>query len=284
MHEASIAPASESDIVTIARRRWSDETSLRLYRRLADASSNGAWAARDDGTPIALGFANAVDEELYVSELYVEPSFRRNGIGTALFERITEASEVSRAALVDAMDCAALAFATRHGIALQVPVVRIAGAIPREEDLARMAAGHYRFGAVPLDPRRFGAALDALDREVRGCARPGNHDAFAQAATGTAFTLDGECVGYSYVWPDGKIGPHLCASNAYGGAFFAYALASLVRSYGASWCTALVPGNNVRVLKAASKIGLSIDRAFAFASDTPMADPTRYIGFHQLAF
>lgn len=269
----------------MAVRRWPDEHSRRLYAHLAHAAPRGAWVARDESTPIALAFAHALRDEWFIGELYVEPSFRRAGIGAALMREITrDAGDASLSAFVDADDVAAMKFVATRGLALHVPVVRVAGKIPKEEELAAMAAGDYRFSAVALDPRAHRSALDELDRDVRGSARSEDHIAFAELATGTAFTLNDECVGYTYAWPDGRVGPLVAASGAYVVQFFAFALASLVRTHGASWCSALVPGTNVRVVRAAARAGLALDQVRIFAADQPLRDLSRYVGFHPLAF
>ncbi len=285
MNEPQIVPATESDLRQMAVRRWPDEESRRMYVQLGESAEHGAWVVRDEGTPVGVAFAHALPDELYVSELYVEPSFRRNGLGWKLMRAITEdAGDLSLSGLVEANDASSLAFFLRRGIGLQVPVLRVAGAIPREDELVRMAAGDYRFQAVPIDPAAHRYALDALDREVRGSARPDDHVSFAELATGTAFLLNDELVGYAYVWADGRIGPIASASGAYLVQFFAFALASLVRTYRASWCMALVPGNNVRMMRAAVRIGLTLDQVRIFASDQPILDLSRYVGFHALDF
>jgi hypothetical protein len=158
----------------------------------------------------------------------------------------------------------------------------VAGAIPREDDLVRLAAGTYRFGVRPLDVAAHGFALDALDREVRGAERRADHAYFAQRASGTAFFLDGEFVGYAYVWPSGRIGPLASSSAAYVAQMFGFALASSVRTYGASWCTALIPATNVRTLRAALHNGLRVERSVTFLSDVTAGDFARYVAFHDL--
>lgn len=280
-----IVRATEGDIRELAGRRFPDEATRQMYVRLAIAAQGGAWVARDAGTPIALAFARTLAEECFVSELYVEPSFRNAGTGAALLREVRRVSDdVSLSGLIDANDVGSLAFVARGGTALHAPVVRIAGGIARDEDLARLAAGDYRFTASPIDPHGQRFSLDSLDREVRGCARPDDHAAFAELASGTAFTLRGELVGYAYVWPDGRVGPLAYASKAYAVQFFAYALAALVRTYGASWCTALIPGSNERIMRCAVRLGLKVEEVHVFASDLPSLDLSRYVGFHRLLF
>jgi hypothetical protein len=47
---------------------------------------------------------------------------------------------------------------------------------------------------------------------------------------------------------------------------------------------ALVPGSNVRVMRAAVRMGLTLDQVRIFATDQPQIDLSRYVGFHALAF
>ncbi len=284
-NEPQIAAAKEGDVRALAARRWPDESSRQLYRQLAQSSPRGAYVARDEGTPIAIGFAHELENEWFLSELFVEPSFRRQGIGSRILREVaSDAGDAARSCLLDAAGTEGMSFLARLGVALQVPVLRVAGAIPKEDDLMPMAAGDYRFATMPIDAQAHAGILAALDGDARGTARPNDHASFAQLASGTLLLLNDECVGYVYVWPDGRIGPMVAASGAYLTQFFGFALVALRRTYGASWCTALVPGSNVRVMRAAVRIGLVLDEVRIFATDLPQIDLSRYVGFHALAF
>jgi len=286
MNEPRIVAAKDADVRAMAARRWPDEVSRQLYVNLAESAARSAWVARDaDDTPVGIAFAHELATEWFVSELFVEPSFRGAGLGWKLLRTATaDSGEVSLAGLVEADDMGSLAFFLRRGMGLQVPVLRIAGEIPREEELSQMVVGDYRFNAIPLDAHAHKDAIDSLDREVRGTARVNDHEGFAQLATGTCFLLNEELVGYAYVWPDGRIGPMVAASTAYLMQFLGYALMSLHRTYNASWCTALVPGSNVRIMRTAVRIGLTLEQVRVFATDQPQIDLSRYVGFHALAF
>jgi GNAT superfamily N-acetyltransferase len=285
VNDVQVAAASEADVREMAARQWPDESSRQLYINLADGAPRGAWVARDEGTPIAIGFAHALEDEWFLSELYVEPSFRRQGLGSRILREVArDAGDVSRSGMLDAANTDGMAFFLRLGVGLHVPVLRVAGDIPKEDDLLPMAAGEYRFVTMPIDAQAHATVLSALDREARGTARTSDHASFAQIASGTLLLLDDECVGYVYVWPDGRIGPMVATSGAYLTQFFGFALVALRRTYGASWCQALVPGSNVRVMRAAVRIGLQLDQVRIFASDLPQIDLSRYVGFHALAF
>jgi hypothetical protein len=123
-----------------------------------------------------------------------------------------------------------------------------------------------------------------LDREVRGSARPLDHLYFSENGRGFIFRRDEELAGYTYVWPSGRIGPMVAASQTYLVQFLSFSLAALRQTFGASWCTMLVPGTNIRVTRAAMRAGLTIEAVRLFASDGAMLDLSRYVGFHQLLF
>jgi GNAT superfamily N-acetyltransferase len=273
--------ASAPDAVrAMARRRQFDEAGVRLA--LEAAERGRVWIARDDAEAVAIAVAHDSGDERYVGELFVEPSYRGQGIGTRLLQAAFEdAGDADRAMLIDASDPAAVALALAFGAAPRETVLRFAGAIPREEELAKMAAGQYRFevGTIDAAPHAFG--LDELDRQARGAARPADHRAFARDATGRAFFLNGEFVAYAYVWPDGRIGPLACASEAYLVQVFAFALVMLQRAHGASWCSALVPGSNRRIARTALRAGLKIGETNVLAG-VSHANMSTYVGCHRL--
>jgi GNAT superfamily N-acetyltransferase len=280
-----VTRASEDDVADMARRRWSDSATRHLYLYLASVAPNGAWVARDVGTVVGIAIAHQLETEWYLSDLFVEPSFRGQRLGERLLEEAArDADDVTRAGFLDPAELGGIAFFARHRVAARLPILRVAGRIPKEEQLAALAAGAHRFETEPLDPVRHSFALGALDRETRGTARPADHLYFGSNADGTAFSINGELVGYAYVWPDGTIGPLASFSPSFIVPFFAFGMIALARKHGASWCRALVPAVNVRVARAALDVGLNIEGVQLFASDSGEMDMSRYIGYHSLLF
>ena len=266
---------------TIQRRRDIDETGLWLSLHLSELGS--VWVARDEAEVIGIVVAHDSEEERYVGDLFVEPSYRDQGIGARLLRAaLGNADEVARTMAINPHDAASLALALRFGMSTRDSVVRFAGAIPREEELAKMAAGEYRFAVDTIDPVMHVFALNELDRQTRGTVRQPDHAYFAQNGSGQIFFLSGECVGYAYVWPDGRIGPLACASEAYLVQIFAYALVTLQRTYSASWCTTLVPGSNRRVGRASLRAGLQIQEPFLLARAFSTGALSTYLGYHAL--
>jgi GNAT superfamily N-acetyltransferase len=273
--------ASSDDVRAIQRRRGLDELSFRLSLEFAERGI--VWVADDDSEIIGIAIAHDSEDERYVGDLFVEPSYRGHGVGAQLLDGAFGGDEDrARAAAIDANDAAALNLAFRFRMAPRETVLRFAGAIPKEEELALMAAGEYRFQVDALDPAAHGFGLNELDRQTRGTLRPADHAFFARSAAGFVFYLDGEFVGYAYVWPDGRIGPLACASEAYVVQVFAYALASLQRRLRASWCTALIPGSNRRIARTALRAGLRVEETYLLASDSYFANLRTYVGYHRL--
>lgn len=281
-----IVRATVDDVAHFANRRWPDEPSRALYSYLAESAPNGAAVAKDvDGARLGVAIGHACEDEWYLSDLFVEPGVRGNGIGRALMAAATvDRGDALRSALSPAADFSAVAVLAGESMAMRAPVFRMTGSVPREDTLLRMAAGDYRFETHPLDPRRDASAIAALDRDVRGCARPVDHGYLSESATGVAFALRDEFVGYAYVSPDGRVGPLATASAAYSVQFLAYAFVALGRSHGATWSSLLVPGPNVRLMRASLRAGLAIADIRVFCAEGATADLSRYAGYHDLLF
>lgn len=282
MSEIRIERASVDDVRAIQARRHVDELAMRLS--LVSADGGTAWIARDDGEVIGLAACDSMELERYLGDVYVAPSFRGHGIGTRLVEAaFADSGEATRAVVIDLGDPSGIALSLQFGMPHYDVVLSLSGAIPKEEELAAMAAGDYRFEVAALDPVGHTFALNALDRETRGAVRPEAHRVWSAAATGQTFFNQGEMVGYAYVWPDGRIGPCSVVSGAYARQIFAFCMLTLHRAYGASWCTLLAPASNLRVARTALRAGLRVDETFVIARDA-RSELDRYVGFHKLAF
>ncbi len=285
MTEPLLLQATQDDVYEIAQRRWPDTLSRRLYGALAEVAPNGAWVAKDEGAIVGVALPHALEQEWFLSDLFVEPSFRHAGLGWRLLcEATREADAGARSGLLDARERDGALLFARLGVPIATPVLQLAGRIPTEEELATMLSGEHRFDTESIDLRRDRHALGEIDLRTRGSERDDDHAYFAAQASGAAFFLRDEFVGYAYAWPDGRIGPLAAVSPTYLVAFFAFAMISLVRRYAASWCTALVPGCNVRVMRAAVRAGLRVDAMKLFATDSTQGDLSQYVGFHSLLF
>lgn len=281
MAEIVGATGLTDEVRRVAIRRNLGDLALRFS--LESAERGTVWLARDEGEPIGIAVAHDSETERFVGDYFIEPSYRGQGIGVRLFAAVFGGAEdFARTMLVDIREAAAVVLALRFAMAPREVLLRFVGSVPREQELAKMAAGDYRFQVDAIDPLGHRSGLTELDRHTRGTVRPGDHLSFAREASGNAFFLDGEFVGYAYVWPDGRIGPLACASEAYVVQILAYALVTLQRVYGASWCTLLVPSSNRRAARASLRAGLRIADSIAIASDAALPGLSAYVGVHPL--
>ena len=278
-----IEPASLDDVRAYAVRRFPDTFSRSLYADGFDAMQGRAWIAREEGTVIGIVLARDLEMERFVADLYVEPSFRGDGIGARLLDAaIVDADDRALVATCDPTDLASVALLAKRGMAIRETILRASGEIPKDDDLLGLAAGDYRFGTERLDQQSHAFVLAQLDRETRGTARESEHRYLSTVATGMLFSIDDEAVGYAYLWPSGQIGPIAVASGAYLAQIFAYAMAALRREHGATWCTAAIPATNLRALRTALRAGLKFESAYAIAGDGATQELARYVGLHQL--
>ena len=283
MNSIVVEHGNVDEVREMQRRRRLDDAAISLS--LDSAERGSVWLARDDATTIGVLVARDTSDERYIGDWFVEPSYRGAGIGSRLLQAVTESCrDLTLSAMADPSGFDGLSLLARSAIVLRQPILRVAGEIPKEEVLAKMAAGDYRFNVEPIDAETHGHLLDELDRNTRGTTRSADHASFTLSASGNVFFLGGECVGYAYVWPDGRIGPIACASEAYLVQIFAYATVTLQRTYAGSWCTGLIPGSNRRVARAALRAGLQITKTLLFSSNAEVPGMSNYVGYHEVLF
>ena len=172
MSEPVFTTPTDDELRLFAELRCRGEALRGLYLALAERSA--VWIVRQDEEAAGIVFAGGGDDETYVHELFVRPPHRRNGFGSRLLEEATREAR-SRFATLDAADGGSQAFAIRHGAAMRGVLLQCTGAVPREDDLLRLAASEgRRFEVAPLDIGAQRFAVEALEREVRGASRPGS--------------------------------------------------------------------------------------------------------------
>jgi GNAT superfamily N-acetyltransferase len=274
--DIEIVRADDEALRDLLLRRQLPESDVRWSLQLA--RNHGAIVARDAYEPIAYALVLDTEDERCVADVFVEPSYRSRGIASRLLkDAFADAGDASRAMIVENGDPAATALAIQFRLTPADPLAIVTGAMPSEEALLQLAAGGNRFDVEPIDVRNHAGILAELDRETRGAGR-----AFLGGESGVLFFLKGECVGYAFVAPDGGIGPVASAAAAYLPAIFAYALVTLRRSFGATWCRAVVPARASRLLRAALRTGLRIERLMLMAREAALPELDRYVAAHRL--
>ena len=284
MDEIEIVPADDDRLEEIARRHFSEE-SLALLLGMARIDRDCAWLALDESTPIGMCVAHDLEDERFICPLVVEPGFRAGGLATELLARVHNNDTPGMpSALIDVQFPVPMAFALKAGLALRVPVTSVSGAIPTDDVLLELAGGMQSFGVKPLDPFEQARSLDAIDRQVRGGARARDHQELFSRGVGSAFFVDNSMVGYAYVRRDGRIGPLAAVAASYVAPLFAYSMAAIRREFGASWCTALIPGVNMRAQRVALRAGLTVEGSYIFAGDVDIGELECYVGADPVLF
>ena len=223
----------------------------------------GLVVVADDPEPV--GFAAAVlrDDAWFLSQLWVLPDHHRAGIGaTLLDEALAYGRGASTFATMSSPHPAAQLLYLRASMFpewVSMEMSREDGTRPQRPDGVR--------DLVDEDQRW----IDDLDREVRGTARPEDHE-FWRSEDGMAMALErpGGAAGYVYVWPDGKVGPGAVRDVA-----DTPTLVTAARHAGAT--TFPVPSANRRALGELVRLGYRPTGATTtFMSSRPLGDGSRY--------
>lgn len=202
-------------------------------------SSAGFWVA--ETVQGLVGFAVAVvrEDEWFLSSLFVTPAAQSQGIGSALFAKCWQGAggAAIRAVIANPANPVSVALYARHGMAPQVPLLRLSGPPP-----ASAAPGDAGPAVTLVSSEDEDLSwLAPFDRGVRGHAHPDDH-AYLRSAGHTLHRciVEQTTVGYIYTAPWGQVGPAVAGPRSLTGA----ALAALQHLAAAGCPTAqlYVPG------------------------------------------
>ncbi len=210
-----------------------------------------AWIAEGDDAPLGYTLGAVRDGLCTVSHLFVDPDAHERDIGQELLRRLLAAAETRGAArrwVVASSSLAAHALYLRAGMydrATLYPLlgpVRALLTLPEPPSQARVKRPTLCDGWLHR--------LNALDRAVRGAARPEDHAFFLESpdAHCEAFVDEaGGVLGYVYYWDSGHIGPSAASEPELLLDLLRIAARGLDRS-GVDVITLLVPSLNPVVL------------------------------------
>jgi GNAT superfamily N-acetyltransferase len=165
---------------------------------------DGFWVAEDGDHVAGFGIAVVRGGAWYLAALHVLPEYQGLGVGRELLRRCLATAPASdrRFTLSEAVNEVSNGLYARSGM---VPHAALLG-------LEGPAAANRAVTAVScraLDAGVAATALDELDRDVLGMARPVDH-AFWRSLDGVVAYLlehEGRASGYAYVSADGAVGP-----------------------------------------------------------------------------
>lgn len=224
------------------------------------------WLAEEAGRVVGFGLAHQRDDHWYLGFLFVLPDWQSRGIGRALLEKCLPAPEermrTRLSVAVEAAQPVSTALYAQYGMVPRVPLYVMTGDVqPGSLPDPGSAMAAARLDAMAFtalnDPEAVRLAVDALDRQVVGYARPQEQRFLAVPdRLGFLYRQGSEMVAYGYVQPSGRIGP-ICATDPQLLAAILGHLVSAVRPVG-GW-QAIVPGTATEAFVPLLRAGLRID-------------------------
>jgi GNAT superfamily N-acetyltransferase len=158
-------------------------------------ATGGRAVLVEDGSEI-VGFGSSWSRgaDWFLASLFVSPTAQGAGLGQRLLDAVWCSHSLRRRTLTDAIQPVSNAVYGVRGLIPATPVLAFSGqASSAEPSLAATSATSPQLGAID-------AAAYGFDRAV-------DHAYWQTLARLTTWRHGGETVAYSYVWPDGAIGP-----------------------------------------------------------------------------
>ena len=231
-----------------------------LYEHLL---RSGAIFVAEDPGPVGFSAAVIRDGVWFLSQLWVLPERHASGIGAMLLDEALGWGRGSSAfSVVSSPHPPAQLLYLR---ASMFPVWTLhemtgSGAPPPEPPE----------GVRPLEPADQ-TWVDALDREVRGTARPEDHAWWRARARGLALGREGDAVGYVYV-DGGRVGPGAAARPT-----DVPLLVRAARHAAGGPVTFTIPSTNWAALSELVRAGFAPFGSTTFMASRPLGDGARYL-------
>lgn len=219
------------------------EDFVRLHAHMLDHDAERFWVAEAGGSAVGFGAAIVRGDVWFLSALFVEPDHQSRGVGKELLRLVLEKGGSGvrrRLTVVDSFQPVSAGLYSQAGLLPVTPLLSLAGE----------PAGFARDGLEAAAPEDDAfAGLDAL---AYGFDRAVDHSFWRREAEATMWLDSGEPVAYSYLWPEGRIGP---VAGLTGEAAAAALSAELGRAEG-EYVSLIVPGSCRPALAAALAAGL----------------------------
>ena len=168
------------------------------------------FAVKDD-EPVGLGAAYQREDFWFLSYLEILPEHQGIGVGRAILESLLPTAGVrttmTLATVVEARQPVSTMLYARYGIVPRTPLYWLDG-LSRLTELPELPQD---VEAHALSSNEHQEAIDVLDRDLLGYARPQDHAMWARVADDAKVYLDedGLLVGYGYVTEDSWMAPAL---------------------------------------------------------------------------
>ena len=208
--EARIFLRAEGALVRRHNFDWSDrpvEVITPTLGHLVRHDAGRCWVAERDGHIVGYTAALVRGDLWFFASLFVDPDAQGLGIGPRLFELAHDGAPRRQATLTDSFQPVSNTIYARGGLVPTTPML----AFEPPTGGAPLMPRSQRRGDGRIEPvtRASEAAADlrALDERAYGADRAIDH-AFLQASrTLTLWADDRDVVAYSYLGPNGRVGP-----------------------------------------------------------------------------
>lgn len=212
------------------------------HRHLLATDPDRSWVAEETGRVVGFTAALVRETAWFLSDLFVHPTRQARGLGSALLARAWGKGTERRITITDAIQPVSNALYARRGLVPATPVLELAG-----------TAADRTFGRLTASPPEPDA-LAALDAAAYGFDRAPDHRFWASSARCTLWLRQGTPAAYSYVSPQGRIGPlaGLDAESA------ADALAEELGRLDGAAARVDIPGSSRELIVTALQAGLRI--------------------------
>ncbi len=198
--------------------------------------------AVENGRVVAFASAMGRGPAWHLASLFVLPEFQGRGLGRELLDRAWGNGFDWRATLTDAIQPISNGMYARRGLIPTAPILHLVGA------------------ANPVSPNELEpgdadpVALATLDQAAYGFDRDVDHAYWSQHAPATLWLRGGEPAGYSYAWPNGRIGPVAAVDEETAG----LALTAALARRGSGPAVVVAPGTAAALVQAALAAGLRL--------------------------
>jgi len=245
-------------------------------------------AERPGDVPEIVAFGAAIVRERlwYLSMLFVLPGHQGSGLGRELLGHILPTDPgMVRAVAADSAQPISNALYAKLGMVPRMPLLSLVGLPRRPEAFGELPSGvvPFAFDEIAAGPpdgqghRLLAEAVDALDRELFGVAKPVDHR-FLRTESRRGWLYrgpDGTPVGYGYAGEAGRVGPVAVRDEALLGPVLGHLTAVVVpRGAFAIWAG----GAADRAVVSALAAGFRLESfPVLLCWDEPFADFARYL-------
>jgi GNAT superfamily N-acetyltransferase len=242
------------------------------------------WVAVDGPRVVGYTYSFLRGSFWFLADLFIQPEYQGKGIGGALIGKTLGSWKnrkiSNRALITPAFNRASVSLYMRYGMLPRQPVYFASVA---REDLARSngARGRDVLKVEEIsDQKATAPVLDRIHRLAMGFPQGWHNEFFSEVlkARCLLFRRNGKPVGYSFLRPDGRIGPLVVMSES----LFRPSLDAVIRAAAESSCkevTMFFPGTNEDAVMASIKHGFRITYPLLFLSAKGMGDWRNYMPY-----